>query len=431
MIRRPVAATTKISPSFVDAAGALYLAGVRGAERAPLDQIVARFLREHASLGDNGRAFVVDTAQGMLRARRRLEAAAATLGYEPTRAGLACLFLVGARDVDPADLPIDRRGANALAQAWHATETLPLDVRASLPRWLTDELLRTRGPDADALCLSFAEAPPLALRANRLKAAPADVVDALAEDGHHGSAGTLSPDAVVLERRANVFRTRAFRDGLFEVQDEGSQLVARLCEAGPGMTVVDGCAGAGGKTLHLAALMEGKGTLHAFDVANHRLEALKERARRAGAHNVRVQSLDDPRPRKRLRGEADVVLVDAPCSGTGVLRRNPDTSWQLEPADVERMRAQQAQILDDYAPLVKPGGRLVYATCSVLEAENRGAVDAFLTRHPEFSVVPAAEIFARQGLSVAGIGDVLDVDPLHHGSDGFFGCAFVRSPRSP
>lgn len=421
----------RIEPSWVDAAGALYLAAVRASRKGKsLDVTTTAFLREHRALGDAGRAFVVDVAQGMMRSHRRLEAAARALGEqlgEPTRAALAALYLVGARGMDVRELPLDPRGGDALAAAWRTTDALSLDVRASLPAWLVEEVTRLRA-DSEALCLSFLEAPPLTLRANGLRTTAEEVRAALEDEGFSGHPGRLAPDAVVLDRRANVFRTGAFRDGLFEVQDEGSQLVSLVCQARAGMTVVDGCCGAGGKTLHLAALMEGKGTLYAFDVANHRLEALRERSRRAGAHNVRVHSLDDTRPRKRLADSADVVLVDAPCSGSGVLRRNPDTSWRLQSEDVDRMRAQQAEILDAYAPLVKPGGRLVYATCSILARENHDTVAAFLARSPAFRVVRVDEILRKQGVFVPGTGEFLELDPSQHGTDGFFACALERAP---
>lgn len=437
-------------PSVLDAAGALYLAGTR-AKGKPLDQVVAAFLRDHKTakwgLEDEARGFIVDTAQGMWRARRRLEASLAKLPFEATRGAMAALYLVGARATDPASLPIDQSGAGALADAWNATATAKLDVRASLPPWLVDVLVGARGAtEGEALCLSFLQTPPTALRANTLKTTRDELIAALAREGLGAHVSELSPDGVVLDARANVHRTQAFQDGLFEVQDEGSQLVSRLAAVQPGMVVVDACAGAGGKTLHLAALMQGKGVIHAFDVATHRLDALRERAKRAGAHNIRVHALALPRapPRpggkgdsreaarerdveaahaalKKITGSADVVLIDAPCTGTGVLRRNPDTAWSLTPADAARLVAEQARILDTYAPLVKSGGRLVYATCSLLDDENGGTVASFLERHPTFARVRAREVLDAQGVAVGD--DVLALDPLRHGTDGFYACA--------
>lgn len=421
----------KTPPAWIDAAGALYLEAVRHADKRStgLDAVTSRFLRAHASLGDEGRAFVVGAAQDMMRARRRLEAAVQQLGYAPTRAGIVCLWLVGARQADPRTLPIDPRGASDLERAWLSTDALPIHVRASMPEWLVEEL-RSQRSDADALCLAMTQRPPMTLRTNTLRSSRDALIVALEREALRGAPGRLAPDAIVLETRRNVFRTQAFRDGLFEVQDEGSQLVSLMCGVEPGMVVVDGCAGAGGKTLHLAALMEGRGTLHAFDIATHRLDALRDRARRAGAHNIRVHSLEDARPRKRLAGTADVVLVDAPCSGTGVLRRNPDTSWRLASEDVERMRKQQRAILEAYAPLVRPGGRLVYATCSVLERENNELVEDFLQAHAAFTRAPALALLERHASipsSDPTDDGALHVDPLRHGTDGFFACTLVRA----
>ncbi len=435
-------------PSVLDAAGALYLTGTR-AKGKPLDQVVAAFLRDAKtakwSHDDAARGFVVDTAQGMWRARRRLEASLTKLPFEATRGAMAALYLVGARAIDAASLPIDRNGAGALADAWNATATAKLDVRASLPSWLVDVFVGARGAtEGEALCLSFLQTPPTSLRANTLKTTRDDLIASLASEGIRASVSQLSPDGVVLAARANVHRTQAFKDGFFEVQDEGSQLVSRLAAVQPGMVVVDACAGAGGKTLHLAALMKGKGTIHAFDVATHRLDALRERAKRAGAHNIRVHALALPRSPARpgtrgdgrdverdvqaaqaalakVTGNADVVLIDAPCTGTGVLRRNPDTAWSLTPADAARLVAEQARILDTYAPLVKNGGRLVYATCSLLEEENGGTITSFLERHPTFTRVRAREVLDAQGVGVGD--DVLALDPLRHGTDGFYACA--------
>jgi 16S rRNA (cytosine967-C5)-methyltransferase len=408
-----------VAAAWVEAAGRIYIAGIRA--RGALDEAVADAMRKLGPLPDDGRAFAVDTAQAMFRARRRLEAAASTLPFEPTRHALVCLFLVGARGFSADALPGDRRLMRAFSDAWHKTDGAPLAVRASVPDWLP-EALRGR----DTLALAMTETPPTSLRTNTLKGDREALLDALAQDGIDAHQGTLAPDAVVLDRRANVFRTRAFQDGLFEVQDEGSQVVSLLCEARPGMTVVDGCAGAGGKTLHLAAQMRGKGSLHALDVHVGRLAALKKRAARADAQNVRTGSATDSSLRAALAGKADVLLVDAPCSGTGVLRRNPDTSWRLSRDDVARMQDQQRAILEGYAALVAPQGRLVYATCSLLPEENEEQVERFLGAHPEFSLVDAGAVLARAG--VAQPGRMLTLDPLHPAHpDGFFGAVLQRS----
>jgi 16S rRNA (cytosine967-C5)-methyltransferase len=414
--------TTRFAPAAVAAAARLYIAGLRaqGERSVPLDAVVAGFLRDEMRGADDvDRAFVVDTAQGMWRRRRLMEATGDALAQlpdsgRPTKEALVCAALV-LDGHDVAALPVDRRQGRALAEVVaRIVGAAPLQVRASLPPWLCARLVELGG---EALALSSTTAPPQTLRVNTLKATRPQVAAALADDGVDTAPCARSDVGLVVTRRKNVFRTRAFRDGWFEVQDEGSQLVAALAQARPGQRVVDGCAGAGGKTLALAAAMQNKGTLVAFDVHGGRLKALRERCARAGVDNVRVHDLDEqPRAHKRLRDACDVVVVDAPCSGTGVLRRNPDTGWRLVPDDVARLGETQAMLIRRYAALVKPGGRLVYATCSVLPEENRGVVDSFLSEDARFSLRAAD--------------DELVLLPSPGGTDGFYAVALTRTSRS-
>jgi 16S rRNA (cytosine967-C5)-methyltransferase len=204
------------------------------------------------------------------------------------------------------------------------------------------------------------------------------------------------PDALVLEERANVFKTEAFHNGFFEVQDASSQLVAAYLDVQPGMKVVDTCAGAGGKTLHLASLMQNKGQIIAMDIYESKLKKLKIRARRNKAHNIDLRVIDSTKPIKKLHGKADRVLIDAPCSGLGVIRRNPDSKWKLQPEFIENIKKVQQEVLQSYAKMVKPGGKLVYATCSILPSENQQQVDKFLTSDAgkEFTFVKDKKIFA-------------------------------------
>jgi 16S rRNA (cytosine967-C5)-methyltransferase len=411
----------------IRAAARMFIACTRA--KGPLDREVSTVLRESPGLDDDGRAFVVDTVYGMLRARRFLDAAAKHLPFEPTRDALVCLYLVAVKHADTSELPLNRAGVEVLAQAARSVGDVSLAVACSLPDWLVARFLAERGVDEGTrLCRALSEAAPMTLRTNTLRTNRDALLERLTAEGLVVNPTLRSPLGIVLERRANVFRTAAFQEGLFEVQDEGSQLIGLMAEAQPGSVVVDGCAGAGGKTLLLAGQMQNTGTLYAFDIARFRLEDLKVRARRADAHNIRVHSLEDDGPRRlaRLEGKADVVLVDAPCSGTGVLRRNPDTSWKLEEADVARMVEQQGDILGRYAPLVKSGGRLVYATCSLLSDENEKQVASFLAQHPEFSLLPASEILPRAGVPPQGATDVLRTGPHMDGADGFFAAALVR-----
>ncbi len=419
MTRRP---SPGFAPGAVSAAARMYLAGVRVPDErpVPLDAVVARFLREEMSGADDvDRAFVVDTAQGMWRRRRLIEAVAAALAAlpdfgKPTKEALVCAALV-VDGVDVAALPVDRKAGHALQDVVaRVVADAPLPVRASLPEWLCARLVAIGG---EALALSSTTAPPQTLRVNTLKATREQAAAALADEGIETAPCARGDAGLVVTRRKNVFRTRAFREGWFEVQDEGSQLVAALAHARPGQRVVDGCAGAGGKTLALAAAMQNKGSIVAFDVHGGRLKALRERCTRAGVDNVRVHDLDEePRAHKRLRDACDVVVVDAPCSGTGVLRRNPDTGWRLGPDDVARLGDTQAMLIRRYAALVKPGGRLVYATCSVLPEENRGVVDRFVADDARFAVaVPE---------------DELVLLPSSGGTDGFYAVALTRTSHA-
>ncbi len=418
-----VPANDRIDPLFVREAARLYQSGLIA--RRPLDAVVADFLREHLhGKPDPHRGFVVDAAQAMWRRRRLIEAVEkehAKRIDEPTPEALVCASLL-LDGVAIEQLPVAQKEARALKRVVDdVVANASLEVRSSLPPWLCDRLARRGG---EALALSSTSRPPQTLRVNTLKTTREQLLAALKAEGIDAEACQLSPVGVVVPRRRNVFRTASFRTGLFEVQDEGSQLVALLADARPGQRVVDGCAGAGGKTLALAAAMQNKGSLIAMDVHGGRLKALQERAARAGVHNVRVHDLDQPdgsgkKAIKRLKAQCDVVVVDAPCSGSGVLRRNPDTGWTLEQADVDRLQGIQRELVDRYAALVKPGGVLVYATCSLLDDENLGIIDGFLGRDASFTLEPAGARLRAQGVMV-DVGDVLALDPVRHGTDGFF-----------
>ena len=209
------------------------------------------------------------------------------------------------------------------------------------------------------------------LRVNRLQTNPKTLQNELVAEGIQTVLHRTYPDALILQERANVFETDAFQRGLFEVQDASSQLVASFTEVSPGMQVIDACAGAGGKSLHLAALMENKGQLTALDIYPHKLHELKRRARRAGAHNITTRHIKSNKVIKKLHGRGDRVLIDAPCTGLGVLRRNPDAKWKIDAEFLERVKKTQEHIIHTYATMVKPAGKLVYATCSILKEENQ------------------------------------------------------------
>ena len=263
---------------------------------------------------------------------------------------------------------------------------------------------------------------PTDLRVNLLKTTRAAALSALKEEGFDVEPTELSPWGVRLFGRQNVSRSRLFRDGWFEIQDEGSQLVALLARAKPGMRVIDYCAGAGGKTLALAMTMNNHGRITACDVSEHRLNGAIKRLRRANVHNVERHLLVTGDKRlKRQEKKCDLVLVDAPCTGTGTWRRNPDARLRLTTVDLAELVAKQASILDSAQRLVRPGGALVYATCSLLTEEGEEQISAFLERYAEFQLVKIAE------MQTADLnGDALRLTPARNNTDGFFCCRMER-----
>jgi 16S rRNA (cytosine967-C5)-methyltransferase len=298
-------------------------------------------------------------------------------------------------------------------------------VRLNVQEWLVPHLKEAYGEAWGREIAALDTPPPVDLRVNRLKATPDEARAALKREGIETEPMRFAGDGLRLSKRLSVVAGDAFHNGLIEIQDEGSQLVAALVDAKPGMQVADYCAGAGGKTLAIAAGMNNRGRVVALDVLESRLDRSAQRLRRAGAHNVerRALSPDNRKWLKRQAGNFDRVLVDAPCTGTGTWRRNPDGRWTLRPEDLAELVPKQAEILDAAARLVKPGGALVYATCSVLPDENERQIEAFVLRHPDFDVTPVNDVLPAEGIAS---GPYLRLSPLRHGTDGFFAARLVR-----
>lgn len=282
-------------------------------------------------------------------------------------------------------------------------------VRLSFPDWL-DHWASQQVPEWDLVAPELNRPARVFLRVNRLKATPEDVLSLLRDRGL--KVRGLNGDALVLEERANVFATDEFARGLFEVQDLHSQAIAPLLDARPGERVVDACAGAGGKTLHMASLMNNKGKILALDVHERKLEELKKRSRRAGVHLIETRLIDSNKTVKRLEQSADRLLLDVPCTGLGVLRRNPDAKWKLAPERVQRLEELQAEILESYWRMLKPGGVLVYATCSIARSENEDQIRHFLERH-------SADFELERELKLP---------PGADGGDGFYACRLRLRP---
>jgi 16S rRNA (cytosine967-C5)-methyltransferase len=396
----------------------------------PADGVVSAFFRRHPKLGARERHTLAETAYAVLR-RRLLWQHLAQSGSGPLERRLAVLAWQG-------DERFLRGALSEQEQAWldaargvDVTALAP-KLRHNLPDWIAEPLQAQLG-DAEfwALAHSLQAPAPLVLRVNTLKAKREAVQAELAQAGIRSEPTAQSPWGLVLDGKPAVNRLDAFQRGDFEVQDEGSQLLALLVDAKRGEMVVDFCAGAGGKTLALGAAMRSTGRLYAFDVSGHRLDALKPRLARSGLSNVHpVQIAHERDDRvKRLAGKIDRVLVDAPCSGLGTLRRNPDLKWRQSPQAVAEMAAKQRSILASAARLLKPGGRLVYATCSLLADENEQVAADFSAAQPDFRRCPATELLAAARVADPAslvAGSDLRLWPHRHASDGFYAAAWER-----
>jgi 16S rRNA (cytosine967-C5)-methyltransferase len=393
----------------------------------PADQALRRFFREHPKLGQHDRAFVAELCFAVVRNLRLLR----ELGGrdQPRRLLLAALALLegmSVRQLEPLLSPAERSWIEVLRAADRSA--LAPAVRLSLPDWLWARLCDTLSAEgAEALARSLLEPAPLDLRVNTLLASRDEVLAQLHADGIPAAATPVSPVGIRLGGKPALQAHPLFLKGALEVQEEASQLLAFLVAPRRREMVVDFCAGAGGKTLALGAMMRSEGRVYAFDTSERRLAGLKPRLKRSGLSNVTPQHIDSENDSriKRLAGKIDRVLVDAPCSGLGTLRRNPDLKWRHRPEDVAELAAKQIAILDSAARLVKHGGRLVYATCSILPEENEQVVAAFCARHREFEPLDCDAILAQQKIPLS-TGRFFKVLPHSHGMDGFFAAVFER-----
>jgi 16S rRNA (cytosine967-C5)-methyltransferase len=354
-------------------------------EGARADRELRRTLRAHPDLDDDGRRAVADALLGTCVQRARVDHHLAAAGAPANARNRVAMYLRLFRAQRVLDAPWLERAAEAPLPAEPFER---LVVERSLPRWLARRLVDERGlEEADALLRAVNEPGPVVARANTLKTDRQGLLAALREEGVDGAPGRLTSWSVRLDGRPNIHGSTAWRTGLFEVQDEGSQVIALETGAAPGETVVDLCAGRGGKTLALAAMMQNAGRLLAFDVDDARLSDLAPRLVRAGVECATVDRLSpDGAAPTTLHEAADLVLVDAPCSQVGTLRRSPDLRWQLQESELAAAVALQRSILDGGAKLVRPGGRLVYATCTLLLSENEELVRGFLADRPTFAL---------------------------------------------
>lgn len=390
----------------------------------PADSVLGLFFRQHPQLGVKERAFIGENVFGILRHRLFLESVVEIATPRAlVLAHLARFQGVNLRELAPLVSEAEAKWLGYV-KGW-SLETLPLGVRAEFPEWLMEKLHGFMGDDEILeLGLSLQRAAPLDLRVNSLLANRDEIIDELARDGIDAVPTPYSPLGIRLGDKPAINRHPLFLAGKVEVQDEGSQLLGYLLSPKRGDMVVDFCAGAGGKALMLGALMHSHGRIYAFDTSDKRLKNLGPRLKRSGLSNLHPQHIvnENDIKVKRLAGKIDRVLVDAPCSGMGTLRRNPDLKWRQSPQSIEELKRKQEAILSSAANLLKPGGRLVYATCSFFPEENQNVVEHFLNGHPSFTLMNCAELLRQQKIPI-DTGIFLELSPRRHGTDGFFAAA--------
>ncbi|MBT8255576.1 MAG: methyltransferase domain-containing protein [Bacteroidia bacterium] len=350
-------------------------------EKKQADKVLRNTLKRDKRWGSRDRSFIAETTYDIVR-WKRLYAEIAEVKEPFTRPNLFRLFTVWAtlRGISIPDWPQFEATPTRKIKGRFDELSKVRKIRESVPDWLDELGSNEMGAQWEKELHALNELADVVLRVNTLKSTKSALQQSLAEEGIETETLPSYPNALKLTERANVFTTSAFKKGWFEVQDASSQEVAALLNPKPGMRVVDACAGAGGKSLHIASLMENKGQVVALDIYENKLAELKRRAKRNGAHNIETRLIESTKTIKKLIEKADKVLIDAPCSGLGVLRRNPDTKWKLQPESLEKIKKTQSELLDSYSRMVKPGGDLLYATCSILPSENKDQITNFLAR---------------------------------------------------
>jgi 16S rRNA (cytosine967-C5)-methyltransferase len=427
---------------------ALEIAAEARAEWGFASEIIARAFRAHRELASSDRRRISETVYGLVRMDRRLDAILEQVGkrelgeLSPVARDELKLLVFEVREGLPADA-VKVEAARLLGPGATLDGVADEDaglgkreglereaVRSSYPSWLYEAFTNDFGGEGGAkLADAMNTRAPMALRVNTARITREALAARLAEEHVIARPTALAPAGLVLETRVNAFGLSAFQEGLFEVMDEGSQLVAELVAPPPGGRVVDACAGAGGKTLAIGASMSNKGRVLALDTDGKKLEELRRRSRRAGLTNVAARAVESEGttlPAEARLGGWDRVLVDAPCSGLGTLRRNPEARWRLTSQIVRAFPARQLALLVTYAPLVAVGGRLLYATCSVLEDENERVVTRFLADRDDFVRVTVKEIWGKERAAAVGDGLSLRLSPHVHDTDGFYAAVLRR-----
>ena len=404
--------------------------------RIPMDGTMGDYLRHRRSIGSTDRAEIAERTYQIMRAHARLGWWLAKAGAQDTPRTRALAWVMLGERGDPAALfdaskygPMvlnDQEQELAAALAGNRLDEapdMPEAVRVECPPEHEAALRERFGDDFAVEMAAMLDGAPLDLRVNTGKVDRKTLKDSLAKDRVQTDETPFSPWGLRARRKAYLAKTKAFQKGWFDIQDEGSQLIAAVCDAQPGMQVLDYCAGAGGKTLALAGAMQNKGRIVAMDTEKSRLEKARPRFRKAGVHDIiEIRPIEEEKSRKwlkRQKGTFDIVLIDVPCSGTGTWRRNPDTRWRTFGPPLEELLAVQADILSRATRAVKPGGKLVYATCSLLPAENERQIEAFLKENPDFTLSELDTPYAK--------GPYMRLSPHQHNTDGFFAAILTRN----
>jgi len=361
------------------------------------DKVLERLLKAHKKWGSADRQVVSEIFYDIVRWKKRLEYYMGE-GTKPSNIyNLILAYLLWKKVKYKKFDEFDGIKTGGILSKLDKKTFPTKAIEHSVPDWLAGLFEKELGAKWEKEMSALNEQAPVILRANSLKISAENLVGILKEEGVNSFVLRGYPDAVQLEEKKNVFLTSAFKEGFFEVQDASSQKIAELLDVKEGMRVVDACAGAGGKTLHIAALMKNKGQIIALDIYEWKLAELKRRAKRAGAFNIETRFIEDNKVIKRLHNTADRLLIDAPCSGLGVLKRNPDSKWKIDEDFINRIKTEQENILQNYSKILKKGGKMVYATCSILPSENGEQVRKFLAENTEFALVKEENIMPSDG----------------------------------
>ena len=361
------------------------------------DKVLERLLKAHKKWGSADRQVVSEIFYDIVRWKKRLEYYMGE-GTKPSNIyNLILAYLLWKKVKYKKFDEFDGIKTGGILSKLDKKTFPTKAIEHSVPDWLAGLFEKELGAKWEKEMSALNEQAPVILRANSLKISAETLVEILKEEGVNSFVLRGYLDAVQLEEKKNVFLASAFKEGFFEVQDASSQKIAELLDAKEGMRVVDACAGAGGKTLHIAALMKNKGQIIALDIYEWKLAELKRRAKRAGAFNIETRFIEDNKVIKRLHNTADRLLIDAPCSGLGVLKRNPDSKWKIDEDFINRIKTEQENILQNYSKILKKGGKMVYATCSILPSENGEQVRKFLAENTEFALVKEENIMPSDG----------------------------------